>query len=264
MAIHRVRKRFGQHFLHDDQVIQRLLIAIDPKPGQHLIEIGPGRGVLTVPLLTAVGELDAVELDRDLVTDLQTRLAGSGLHLHAADALAFNFAALRTDNRPLRIVGNLPYNISTPLLFPLLAQADDIADMHFMLQKEVVQRMAAAPGGGDYGRLSVMVQTACRVECLFTVAAQAFHPPPKVDSAVVRLVPYIRPPVAIHDQAQFTQLVAQAFSQRRKTLRNSLRGGLDASAIQAAGIDPSARPEILSPEDFAALSNYVSKRQANP
>lgn len=263
MAIHHARKRFGQHFLHDEPVIQRLLMAIAPQPGQHLVEIGPGRGVLTEPLLAAVGELDAVELDRDLVADLQTRLAGSGLHLHAADALAFDFAALRTDDRLLRIVGNLPYNISTPLLFHLLTQADVIADMHFMLQKEVVQRMAAEPGGRDYGRLSVMVQTVCQVESLFTVGAHAFHPAPKVDSAVVRLVPYAQPPVAIDDQAQFTHLVAQAFSQRRKTLRNSLRGGLDASAIQAAGIDPSARPEVLSPQDFATLSNYVSRRPAN-
>ncbi len=263
MALPPPRKRFGQHFLHDDTVIQQLLIAIAPRPGQHLVEIGPGHGVLTRPLLQAVGELDAVELDRDLVAELHTTLADSGLRLHAADALAFDFAALRTDERPLRIIGNLPYNISTPLLFHLLTQADVIADMHLMLQKEVVQRMAAAPGGGDYGRLSVMVQTVCRVDYLFGVGADAFQPRPKVNSAVVRLLPYAQPPIVLHDPVQFAHLVAQAFSQRRKTLRNSLRGYVDESALSALGIDPSARAETLSPQDFATLSNYVANRQGD-
>ena len=257
MLTHRARKRFGQHFLHDQEVIQRLLIAIAPQPGQHLVEIGPGRGVLTEPLLEALGELDAVELDRDLVAYLRTRMAGRGLRLYEADALNFNFTALRQDTRPLRIVGNLPYNISTPLLFHLLAQMDAIADMHFMLQKEVVQRMAAPPGGGDYGRLSVMTQIACRVEYLFSVAADAFTPAPKVDSAVVRLVPYIQSPVVVNDPAQFAQLVAQAFSQRRKTLRNSLRGRVDEAQWRDVGIDPGVRPETLSPQQFAVLSNYL-------
>ncbi|MDQ2696657.1 MAG: 16S rRNA (adenine(1518)-N(6)/adenine(1519)-N(6))-dimethyltransferase RsmA [Pseudomonadota bacterium] len=252
------RKRFGQHFLHDRTVIRRILDAVQPAPDQRLVEIGPGRGALTRPLLERAGELDAVEVDRDLIARL-AQLKGGTLRLHNADALTLDFAALRRgDPRRLRVVGNLPYNISTPLLFHLLEFAPHIADMHFMLQREVVERLAAGPGGADYGRLSVMVQYRCRVEPLWTVGPGAFYPPPKVQSAFVRLVPHPRPPVAVTDEARFAAVVREAFSQRRKTLRNSLRRLADAAAIAAAGIDPGARPETLSLADFAALSNRLS------
>ncbi|HHO69611.1 MAG TPA: 16S rRNA (adenine(1518)-N(6)/adenine(1519)-N(6))-dimethyltransferase RsmA, partial [Gammaproteobacteria bacterium] len=192
---HRARKRFGQNFLHDPAVIQRIVAAVAPAPGQHLVEIGPGQGAITRPLLAACGELDVVELDRDLIEPLARRLADVGtLRIHNADALRFDFCGLAGD-AGLRVVGNLPYNISTPLLFHLLAQAGCIEDMHFMLQKEVVARMAAAPGGGDYGRLSVMIQYHCEVTPLFGIGPGAFRPAPKVESAFVRLVPHPRPPV---------------------------------------------------------------------
>ncbi len=254
---HRPRKRFGQHFLHDPGVIRRLLLAIAPRPDQQLVEIGPGQGALTLPLLEAVGDLDAIELDRDLATRLDAELGPRGLRIHQADALDFDFVALRTDDRRLRVLGNLPYNISTPLLFHLLAQAEHIQDMHFMLQKEVVDRLAATPGHADYGRLSVMVQLHCRVEPLFTVAPGAFRPPPRVDSTVVRLLPYREPPVVLNDPAGFARLVTRAFGQRRKTLRNSLRGLLEPAAIAAVGVDPGARPETLTLTEFAALSNAL-------
>ena len=189
-APHRPRKRFGQHFLHDPQVISRIIAAICPQPGARLVEIGPGLGALTRPLLQAAGELEVVELDRDLLEPLQSRCAGLGtLRIHQADALQFDFAALRGDGPKLRVAGNLPYNISTPLLFHLLDQAEHLHDLHFMLQQEVVKRLAAGPGDDAYGRLSVMVQYRCRVEALFNVGPGAFQPPPKVWSAVVRMVP---------------------------------------------------------------------------
>ena len=252
---HRPRKRFGQHFLHDSGVLHRIVAAIHPRPGERLVEIGPGLGALTVPLLAAAGELDVVELDRDLLEPLRARCAGRGiLRIHHADALRFDFAALRGDGPPLRVAGNLPYNISTPLLFHLLAQAEHLHDLHFMLQKDVVERMAAGPGTKDYGRLSVMLQYRCWVEPLFAVGPGAFRPPPKVWSAVVRLVPRETFAVAIPDEDRFAEIVRRAFAQRRKTLRNSLQGILDVAQIAAAGVDPSARPETLDLEAFAALS----------
>ena len=252
---HRPRKRFGQHFLRDPGVIERIVAAIRPVAGERLVEIGPGLGALTVPLLEAAGELDVVELDRDLLEPLRARCAGVGtLRIHHADALDFDFAALRGDGSPLRVAGNLPYNISMPLLFHLLAQAGHLRDLHFMLQKEVVERMAAGPGEEAYGRLSVMLQYRCRVEPLFTVGPEAFRPPPKVWSAVVRLVPRETSPVVVRDESRFAEIVRRAFAQRRKTLRNSLRDALDATQIAAAGIDPGARPETLDLEAFAALS----------
>lgn len=257
---HRARKRFGQNFLHDPGVIQRIVAAIDPRPGQRLVEIGPGQGALTLPLLERAGSLDVIELDRDLIAPLQTLAAGRGeLRVHNADALKFDFRSLARDGAPLRVVGNLPYNISTPLLFHLIAQADVIQDMHFMLQKEVVDRMAAAPGSGDYGRLSVMVQFYCEVTRLFTVGPGAFRPAPKVDSAVVRLIPRRSPVVDVHDPAVFAAVVNQAFSQRRKTLRNALKRMLSDEEIRAAGIDPGARPEELDLARFAALANLAAR-----
>jgi 16S rRNA (adenine1518-N6/adenine1519-N6)-dimethyltransferase len=255
---HSPRKRFGQHFLHDPDIIAHIIAAIHPKPGERLVEIGPGLGALTRPLLQAVGELDVVELDRDLLEPLRSRCTGLGmLRIHQADALEFDFSALRGHGPRLRIAGNLPYNISTPLLFHLLTQAEHLHDLHFMLQHEVVERMAASPGDPAYGRLSVMLQYRCRVEFLFTVGPEAFRPPPKVRSAVVRLVPCETLPVVVQDERRFAGVVRQAFSQRRKTLRNSLDGLLDATHIEAAGVDPGARPETLDLAAFAALSNVL-------
>ncbi len=268
---HRPRKRFGQNFLHDPGIIRRIVAAIAPQPGEHLVEIGPGLGALTREVLPLVGQLDVVELDRDLPPKLRAACAGLGeLRIHEADALEFDFCALAqsmantagdSPARRLRVFGNLPYNISTPLLFHLMDQRDCLIDMHFMLQKEVVARMAAAPGGGDYGRLSVMLQYYCRVERLFTVPPGAFTPPPKVDSAIVRLVPYDEPPVAVTDPATLSRVVAQAFSQRRKTLRNTLKPLLSAEALSALDIDPGERAERLDLAAFARLANAVASRQ---
>jgi len=255
---HRPRKRFGQNFLHDPAVIGRIVASIAPRPGERLVEIGPGRGAITLPLLQQAGRLAVVELDRDLVAPLQVRCAGHGeLTVYNADALEFDFCALAPDE-PLRVVGNLPYNISTPLLFHLLGQHRCIRDMHFMLQKEVVERMAAAPGSGQYGRLSVMLQYRCAVTPLFDIGPGAFTPAPRVESSFVRLVPYAQPQVTVTDETVFAQLVRQAFAQRRKTLRNALRGMLEAPQIAALGIDPAARAETLAITDFAALANLAA------
>ncbi len=257
---HRARKRFGQNFLQDASVIRHILECVAPQPGEHLVEIGPGQGAITRYLLEAAGALDAVELDRDLIEPLTRLCAGRGeLHLHNADILKFDLCALARDGQPLRVVGNLPYNISTPILFHLLEQAACIRDMHFMLQKEVVERMAASPGGKEYGRLSVMLQARCEVTPLFEIPPTAFRPAPKVDSAFVRLVPLERPPARIDDFAVFSQVVAQAFAQRRKTLRNSLSKLLTAEDIVALGIDPGLRAERLDVEMFARLANAACK-----
>lgn len=256
---HRARKRFGQNFLHDPAVIQHIVTAIAPVPGQHLVEIGPGRGAITRQLLQAAGRLDAVELDRDLIAPLTRECAGLGaLNLIAADALRYDFCGLAAPGERLRLVGNLPYNISTPLLFHLLEQKACIQDMHFMLQKEVVERMAAEPGGKDYGRLSVMLQVHCEVISLFDIGPGAFRPAPKVVSSLVRLQPWNEPPYAIFDRQVFAQLVNQAFSQRRKTLRNSLGDRLPAARMLDLGIDPGQRPEQLRVADFVTLANAAA------
>ena len=256
--MNRAKKRYGQHFLHDPGTIDRIVRAIDPRPGDRIVEVGPGRGAITVPLLAAAGSLDVIEIDPDVVPRLEERCAGVGhMRLHLADALEFDFRALRGDGPALRLVGNLPYNISTPLLFHFVAQLDAIASMHFMLQKEVVARMAAAPGGKDYGRLTVMLAPWVRVEPLFDIGTGAFSPPPKVVSTFFALHPHAAPPFEIADHATFARVVFAAFSQRRKTLRNSLSGLLDAAAIAAAGVDPGARPETLFPAQFAALASRV-------
>ncbi|MCC5860292.1 MAG: 16S rRNA (adenine(1518)-N(6)/adenine(1519)-N(6))-dimethyltransferase RsmA [Gammaproteobacteria bacterium] len=251
---HRPRKRFGQHFLHDRAVIARIVAAIDPQPGEQLLEIGPGLGALTEPLLARCGRLQAVELDRDVIGPLRERCAGVGeLLVHAGDALAVDLATLAGDAR-LRLVGNLPYNISTPLLFHLLRQRQYIHDMHFMLQKEVVMRMTAAPGGRDYGRLTVMLGWACEAVRLFDIGPGAFTPPPRVWSSIVRLRPRCAPLGPAVEEARLRTLVTAAFGQRRKTLRNALRAHLDAEAIQRCGIDPGSRPERLEIEDFVRLA----------
>lgn len=258
---HRARKRFGQNFLQDTAVIRHILECVGPKPGEHLVEIGPGQGAITRYLLEAAGALDAVELDRDLIEPLTRLCAGRGdLRLHNADILKFDLCALVRDDRPLRVVGNLPYNISTPILFHLLEQAGCIRDMHFMLQKEVVERMAALPGGKEYGRLSVMLQARCEVTPLFEIPPSAFRPAPKVDSGFVRLIPLARPPAQIDDFGFFSEVVAQAFAQRRKTLRNSLSKLLTAEAIEALGIDPGLRAERLDVAAFARLANKACKK----
>jgi 16S rRNA (adenine1518-N6/adenine1519-N6)-dimethyltransferase len=248
----RVRKRFGQHFLHDPAVLQRIVQAVDPKPGELVVEIGPGPGALTELLLARAGHVDAVEIDRDLAELLRQRWPET-LTLHQADALKFDFAALaRERGGPLRIVGNLPYNISTPLLFRLLDAAGHLVDMHVMLQKEVVDRMAAAPGSDDYGRLTVMLAPLLDVQWLFDVGPGAFQPPPRVWSAVARLRVRSQPLFAVPEA--YGRIVAAAFSQRRKTLRNSLRGLVAPEAWEATGVDPGARPEVLAPAQFAALA----------
>ncbi len=252
---HAAKKRFGQHFLHDPQVIERIVRSINPQPDDVLVEIGPGLGALTVPLLQRHGHLHVVEIDRDVVPHLRAAVGEApGLELHLADALRFDYGSLAAPGRPLRLVGNLPYNISTPLLFHLLRFSGRVRDMHFMLQKEVVDRLTAQPDTDDYGRLTVSMAARAQADYLFAVGPGAFRPPPRVDSAVVRLTP--RPaPFAIDDLGSYDAVVMAAFSQRRKTLSNALRRLLPAAGIEAAGIDPRARGETLSPQQFALLAN---------
>ena len=257
---HRPRKRFGQHFLHDGRVIQLIVAAIAPRPGDRIVEIGPGLGALTGPLLERCETMDAVELDRDLAARLQATdwVREGRLRLHQGDAQRFDYTALAGPGEKLRIVGNLPYNISTPLLFHLLAHARALQDIHVMLQKEVADRLAAAPGAQAYGRLSVMVQYRCRVETLLQVGPEAFRPPPKVESTVVRLIPRDVPAVAVTNEKVFEEIVRRAFAQRRKTLRNALRGLLEPADMESVGVDPGARAGVLGLEEFAALSNAVA------
>lgn len=256
---HQARKRFGQNFLTDDTIIGRIVDAISAQPGQLVLEIGPGQAALTYPLADSGAELHLLEIDRDLVARLNIQFATrENVTVHSTDALRADFAEI-TGGRPFRLVGNLPYNISTPLLFHVLKWSELVTDMHFMLQQEVVRRMAAVPGGKAWGRLSLMCQYRCEVTPLFNVPPEAFSPSPKVQSAIVRLVPHREPPVHIDNMDAFEGLVSQAFSQRRKTLRNSLRGMIDATNMEAAGIDPGARPETLGLEQFANLSNLLAK-----
>ena len=250
----RPRRRFGQHLLHDPAVIARIVAAIDPRRGEPLVEIGPGLGALTLPLLERCGRLEVVEIDRDMIAALSARAHGVGeLIVHAADALKLDFAALAA-GRQLRVCGNLPYNISTPLLFHLLESAGCVADMHFMLQREVVARIAAVPGSHAYGRLTVMLAARVSAAHLFDVGPGAFRPAPKVQSAIVRLVPHRQPPFAIDEPVRFARVVAAAFGQRRKTLRNSLAAMVSPAGFTAAGIDPGRRAETLSPAEFARLA----------
>ena len=258
---HRARKRFGQNFLTDQSVISRIVDSIDPQPDQLILEIGPGQAALTGPLADSGAELVLLEIDRDLAAGLKVQFAArNNVSICTGDALKMDFAEL-TAGRPFRLVGNLPYNISTPILFHVLQWSDLVSDMHFMLQKEVVKRMAAVPGGKTWGRLSLMCQYHCAVTPLFDVPPGAFFPAPKVDSAIVRLVPHPEPPVDIADFKSFERVVGRAFSQRRKTLRNSLRGLVDATCMESAGIDPGARPETLSLEQFASLSGMIDQKE---
>ena len=257
---HQPRKRFGQNFLRDDSIIDAIARAIAPVAGNHLVEIGPGEGALTQALISSGCQLDAIELDRDLRTRLLASFSTyADFTLHSTDALKFDFASLVTERRPLRVVGNLPYNISTPLIFRLLDQTGLIADMHFMLQLEVVDRLAAKPGTKDWGRLGVMAQFQCQVEKLFEVPPDAFYPPPKVQSAVVRLVPHASPQFPGADKTALSKVVTQAFSQRRKTLRNNFKGVLTDADFEQIGIDPSYRAEALSISDFVAVTEHLGE-----
>jgi len=253
------RKRFGQHFLHDPGVLDRIVRSIAPAARDHIVEIGPGRGALTRPLLSRVARLDVVELDRDLAASLAAELQDPRLHVHQGDALRFDFSALGSD---LRLVGNLPYNISTPLLFHLLGYSECFRDLHVMLQKEVVDRMVAAPGGRDYGRLTVSLAARCRVEKLFVIRPGAFTPPPRVDSAFARLVPEPGRRALIESETVFDRVVTQAFSQRRKRLSNSLKGLVDAASLEALGIDPGRRPETLDVGAFTKIANLCARENS--
>jgi 16S rRNA (adenine1518-N6/adenine1519-N6)-dimethyltransferase len=258
---HRPRKRFGQNFLHDPGIIQRIVAAIDPKPGDHIAEIGPGQGAITTHLVNACQTMDVIELDRDLVPLLEEQFAGTKLRIHNADALKFDFCSLVTGTGKLRLVGNLPYNISTPLLFHLLEQAHCIHDLHVMLQKEVVDRIVATPGSKTYGRLSVAVQARCHVQSLFTIGPGAFNPPPKVDSAILRMTPDEDAIGRIKNPALLNNILSQAFSQRRKTLRNALKGLADAPILESLGIDGTARAETVAVEAYVMLANRLAEQE---
>lgn len=254
------KKNLGQHFLHERGVIEKIVLAVNPRPGDRLVEIGPGQGAITFPLLRRHGSLTVVEFDRDLITPLMEASEGLGeLTIVHKDVLKVDFGKLAGDGR-IRLVGNLPYNISTPILFHVLEHAEAIVDMHFMLQKEVVDRMASAPGSKVYGRLSVMLQALCRVQPLFDVPPGAFRPPPKVDSAVVRLIPKPADQVGIVDFPLFEALVRDAFGQRRKTLRNAVQQLCSGDDIAAAGLRPDARAEQLEVAQFIALANHLARR----
>jgi 16S rRNA (adenine1518-N6/adenine1519-N6)-dimethyltransferase len=255
---HIPRKRFGQHFLTDQAVIADIVAAIRPQCDDAMVEIGPGLGALTTPLAAVLRRLHVIEIDRDIVARLRHAYAPERVSVHAGDVLEFDFSVLPCE---LRVVGNLPYNISTPLLFHLARYAGRIRDMHFMLQKEVVERMVASPGGGDYGRLSVMLQYRFDMERLLDVAPDAFSPPPQVESAVVRLWPRPQAQLTAASESGLAQVVRRAFSQRRKTLRNSLAGLLEAGDYAALGIAPGLRAENLTVADFVAISNYLANKE---
>jgi 16S rRNA (adenine1518-N6/adenine1519-N6)-dimethyltransferase len=251
---HVAKKRFGQNFLTDQAIITSLVNAIAPQPQDLMVEIGPGLGALTQPLLQRLEKLHVVEIDRDIIAWMEKHYAPGKVTIHNMDALKFDFASIAPR---LRVVGNLPYNISTPILFHLLDNVDHIIDMHFMLQKEVVERMVAEPSSAAYGRLSVMLQYHLHMEYLFTVPPEAFDPPPKVESAFVRCVPHAQLPYPAKDYALFSRVVATAFGQRRKTLRNTLKGLLDDAGFETLGIDSQWRAENLPLSAFVSIANYL-------
>lgn len=256
---HKARKRFGQHFLHDQNIIQKLINAIHPQPGESLVEIGPGQGALTFPLLKACAELTAIELDRDLISFLQEKSQAYGtLNLINMDVLKIELSSLPL-KPPLRVVGNLPYNISTPLMFHLLQSSSLIRDMHFMLQKEVAERIIAMPNSKHYGRLSVMMRYYCKSQLLFDVAPSCFSPPPKVESSIIRLLPHSQPAVKVSNKPLFDSVVQDAFNQRRKTIGNSLKKSITRDAISHLGIDPNARAENLTLDEFALISESINE-----
>ncbi|WP_372982073.1 16S rRNA (adenine(1518)-N(6)/adenine(1519)-N(6))-dimethyltransferase RsmA [Marinobacter sediminum] len=263
-AGHQARKRFGQNFLHDPGVIERIVRAIHPKPEDTLVEIGPGLGAITEEILAVNPRLQVVELDRDLIPVLRTKFFNyPEFRIHEADALSFDFSQLADDDRGLRIIGNLPYNISTPLIFHLLGQAGVVKDMHFMLQKEVVQRLAAVPGDNNYGRLGIMAQYFCKVQPLFEVGPGAFRPAPKVDSAIVRLVPHDTLPHPAKDLGTLQAVVRTAFNARRKTLRKALGSLITVDQLQSLGINDGLRPENLSLADYVLIADLLVDQKAS-
>lgn len=260
MSTHRARKRFGQNFLHDRGIIQGIVRAVSPRAGQRLLEIGPGQGAITAQLLASDCELHVIELDRDLIPILEEKFSShENFHLHAGDALKFDIAGLAGD-ADLRVVGNLPYNISTPLIFHLLGAQHRIRDMHFMLQKEVVDRLAAGPGTKAYGRLGIMAQYYCEVEALFDVPPEAFSPRPKVMSSIVRLTPHANLPCPADDVDTLQRVLREAFNMRRKTLRNNLKNSISDDQLETLGIDPGVRPERLELADFVAIANFIHRK----
>ena len=256
MKGHVARKRFGQNFLVDSGIISAIVSAINPQRSDAVVEIGPGLGAITEPLLQRVDHLHVVEIDRDLIARLKKQHSPERMTIHEGDALAFDFAII---GQRLRLVGNLPYNISTPLLFHLADYAETVYDMHFMLQKEVVERMVAEPGDADFGRLSVMLQYRFWMEWLIDVPPESFDPAPKVDSAVVRLIPKPLSELQAKNPDKLGKVVLQAFSQRRKMLRNTLKGTLDDTGFAALGIDPTRRAEDIPVEDYVRIANYLSR-----
>jgi 16S rRNA (adenine1518-N6/adenine1519-N6)-dimethyltransferase len=259
---HRARKRFGQNFLRDAGVIQHIVDVIQARADQHLVEIGPGQGAITEGLLASGCQLDIIELDRDLVPRLESQFAQQeNLRIHQADALKFDYAQLASAGSKMRLVGNLPYNISTPLIFHLLQFAPLIHDMHFMLQLEVVNRLAASPGSKAWGKLGVMAQYHCQVDSLFEVPPSAFSPAPKVTSAIVRFQPRADLPTDPAQEARLRRVVSAAFSQRRKTLRNTLRDLVNVQQLEDLGISPSARAETLDLQQFVQISNLLEDKQ---
>lgn len=259
----KARKRFGQNFLQDEMVIADIVAAIDPQADQHLVEIGPGHGAITQLLVQTCQRLDIIEVDRDLVPLLQNKLGSyPQLHIHEADALAFDYVSLVTDQEKLRVIGNLPYNITTPLLFHLLSQVQHIEDMCFMLQLEVVQRICAQPGSKTYGRLSIMVQYQCEVMQLFSVPPEAFEPVPKVDSAIIYLKPLKRLSGGDMPITALKTIVTQAFSQRRKTVSNTLKNIISLTVLEGLGIDLKQRPETISVAQYVAITKAWLLEQA--
>lgn len=257
---HTARKRFGQNFLHDHYVIDAIVAAIHPQEGQVMVEIGPGLGALTEPVASQISHMHVVELDRDLAERLRHHpVLKDKLTIHEADAMKFDFNQLKQDGQPLRVFGNLPYNISTPLMFHLFEQSGLISDMHFMLQKEVVDRLAAGPGSKAYGRLSVMAQYYCQIIPVLQVGPGAFKPAPKVDSAVVRLVPHAKPTLVATRVSDLQRVCLEAFNQRRKTIRNSMRNFITPEQLTLLGIDPNLRPENLTLEQFVIIANWLSE-----
>ncbi|MBS1129353.1 MAG: dimethyladenosine transferase [Proteobacteria bacterium] len=255
MKGHVARKRFGQNFLVDQGIIAAIISAVDPKRDETVVEIGPGLGAITEPLMARVDHLHVVEIDRDLIARLKKQHTPERMTVHEGDALAFDFASI---GKNLRLVGNLPYNISTPLLFHLAEYVDVVHDMHFMLQKEVVERMVAEPGNADFGRMSVMLQYRFYLEWLIDVPPESFDPPPKVQSAVVRLIPKPVSELNAKSQEKLSQVALTAFSQRRKMLRNTMKTLLSDAAFAELGIDPTCRPEDVSVEDYVRIANYLS------
>jgi 16S rRNA (adenine1518-N6/adenine1519-N6)-dimethyltransferase len=262
---HQAKKRFGQNFLHNDAVISDIIDAINPEPGENLVEIGPGLGALTEPVIERAKKLSVVELDRDLAKRLRHHpFLAPHLTIYETDALSFDFAQLATDEKPLRIFGNLPYNISTPLIFHLLTFKDKVQDMHFMLQKEVVQRMAAEPHCKAYGRLSIMTQYQCQVIPVMEIGPEAFKPAPKVDSAIVRLIPHTDIKNPVKEISALNTVCLAAFNQRRKTIRNGFKNLISVAQLESLNIDANLRPENLTLDDYIMLANFIVDNPPEP